>query len=368
MNRPTGTTGSIRDIVKTRAEADQLALPPLIIVEGLEPFVPEAGPVQVERLGTGHSNETFKVTRGGKSWALRRAPRPPTPPTAHDMVREFKILSALVDLDVRAPRPVILCSDPEPIGAAFYLMELVPGPVIRDQMPAEFDTPQGRRAAIDELVEGLVEIHAAPWRGTDLEDIGFPSGYLERQVRRWKKQWIHNQTREIDAIDVVGEWLAENLPRTEETTLVHGDYKLDNAIYRPGMPVRLAVIVDWEMSTLGDPLADLGLLCATYVEMGEKPDPVLGFSPATAAPGAPTRAEIVAQYRMRTGRNVQHLHWYEALALWKIAILLEGSYKRFIRRTTNDQFFARLEDGVPRVAATARDRISSGEERSELAG
>jgi aminoglycoside phosphotransferase (APT) family kinase protein len=353
------TDAAIVDVVKTHREAERLRLPPLVILEGLESFVPGEGPLEVERLGQGHSNETFKVGRGGENWALRRPPRPPTPPTAHDVVREYRILSALADLEVRAPRPFALCSDPKLIGAPFYLMEFVPGPIIRDRMPPGFNNPQARRLVVEELVDTLGEIHAASWRGTALEEIGYPSGYLERQVRRWKKQWELNQTREVNAIEQVGDWLGERLPQTDETTLVHGDFKLDNAIYEPTLPVRLAVIVDWEMSTLGDPLADLGLLCATYLQLGEEPDPVLGFSPATAADGAPTRKEIVVRYQSRTGRDVSHLSWYEVLALWKIAILLEGSYKRFVEGTTNDQFFALLEDGVPRVAAMARKRIAA---------
>lgn len=348
------------DAVPTYEAARGLDLPPLIVIEGLESVVPGGGPIEVERLGTGHSNETFRVSREGRSWALRRPPRPPTPPTAHDVVREFRILSALDGLQVRAPRPVRLCEDPGLIGAPFYLMELVPGPVIRDRMPKAFDDPRGRRAAIEEFVDALIEIHAAPWRQTALAEIGYADGYLERQVRRWKKQWAHNQTREISLIDEIGSWLDESLPESAETTLVHGDYKLDNAIYHPQLPVRLAVIVDWEMSTLGDPLADLGLLVATYLEHGEEPDPVWGFSPATAAPGAPTRAEIVRRYEERTGRDIRHLLWYEVLALWKIAILLEGSYKRFIRGTTADPFFALLGDGVPRMAQATARLIESG--------
>jgi aminoglycoside phosphotransferase (APT) family kinase protein len=355
------TAGSpIVDVVQTPEEARRLELPPLVIVQGLEEFVPGSGAVQVERLGTGHSNETFRVSRDGNSWALRRPPRPPTPPRAHDVVREFKVLSALEELDVRAPRPVRLCSDPEPIGAPFYLMELVPGPVIRDRMPPEFDDAAGRRGAVEELVDALVEIHAAPWQDTALAEIGYPEGYLERQVRRWRKQWAHNQTREIPVIDEIGVWLETNRPASAETTLVHGDYKLDNAIYHPRVPVRLAAVVDWEMSTLGDPLADLGLLVGTYLEEGEEPDPVLGFSPATAAPGAPTRAEIIRRYQERSGRNVEHLRWYEVLALWKIAILLEGSYKRFVRGTTADPFFALLADGIPRMARATAQLIESG--------
>jgi aminoglycoside phosphotransferase (APT) family kinase protein len=341
------------DVVATHAEAQGLELQPLIVLEGLEPFLPGDGPIEVKRLGTGHSNETFLVARDGERWVLRRPPRPPYAPTAHDVVREYRILAALAPLDVRAPRPHAVCEDPGPIGAPFYLMEFVVGDVVRDRFPPALDVPAERRRALEEFVDALVEIHAAPWQGTDLERIGRPDGYLERQLRRWKGQWEHNKTREVPAIDAMGAWLAGNIPAAYETTLVHGDYKLDNAIFAPDLPARLAVIVDWEMSTLGAPLADLGLLCATYLESGEEPDEVLGFSPATALEGALTREEIVARYAERSGRDADDLSWYEGLAVWKIAILLEGSYQRYLAGSTADPFFALLTEGVPRLAARA---------------
>lgn len=351
------------DVVATAAEAAALDVPPLIVLEGLAPYVPGSGPIEVRRLGSGHSNETFEVVRDGVGYALRRPPRGPVAPTAHDVLREHAILDALSAAGLRVPRPVAACDRLEPIGAPFYLMELVDGTVIRDAMPPELDDPDGRRQVLEELVDALVEIHAMPWRGTALEQLGRPDGYLERQLRRWKSQWEFNRTREVPAIGETAAWLEANRPETEETTLVHGDYKLDNAIYRPGTPARLGVVVDWEMATLGDPLADLGLLVATHLEEGEEPDPVLGFSTAIAAPGALTRAEIVARYAERSGRDVRHLQWYECLALWKITILLEGSYKRFLAGTTHDPFFALLADGIPRLAERALTLTRSGSTR-----
>jgi aminoglycoside phosphotransferase (APT) family kinase protein len=356
-------TADSTDVVATRAEAEALALEPLVILDGLDPYLPGDGPIDVARLGTGHSNETFRVARDGRSWVLRRPPRPPYAPTAHDVVREYRILAALAGQSVRSPQPYAVCEDPAAIGAPFYLMELVDGDVVRDRFPDAIDVPAERRRALEEFVDALVEIHAVPWQGTALEQIGRPSGYLERQVRRWKSQWEHNQTREVRDIDRMGDWLAQHIPTSYETTLVHGDYKLDNAIYRPQAPAELAVIVDWEMSTLGAPLADLGLLCATYLERGEQPDEVLGFSPATATEGALTRDEIVARYAERSGRPVDDLRWYEGLAVWKIAILLEGSFKRYLAGSTADPFFALLADGVPRLAARAVQYTNHKESR-----
>jgi aminoglycoside phosphotransferase (APT) family kinase protein len=350
----------VADVVDTWAQAERAELPPLIVLEGLEPYVPGGGPINVERLGTGHSNETFKVTRDGASMVLRRPPRPPMPPTAHDVVRESNILTALADHDVRAPVPLLVHAESDAIGAPFYLMELVPGVVIRESMPASFDDPRGRREAVSEFVTALVEVHSVPWHGSALERIGRPSGYLERQLRRWKSQWEHNQTREVEAVVAAGEWLSANRPSAEETTVVHGDAKLDNAIYSEARPLRLEALVDWEMATLGDPLADLGLLCGTYVEPGETPDPVFGFSPATTAPGSPLREEISRWYAERSGRDVAHLTWYEVLALWKITILLEGSYKRYLAGTTHDPFFPLLEQGIPRMASIVLERTRAG--------
>jgi aminoglycoside phosphotransferase (APT) family kinase protein len=341
------------DIAATYEEASALEVAPLLVLEALDGWVPGAGRIEASRLGTGHSNETFGLRRNGRSFVLRRPPRPPYAPTAHDVAREHAILSALTDLRLRVPRPLGLCADDAVIGAPFYLMELVEGDVVRETFPAAIDAPRQRRRAIEEFVDALVEIHGAQWRGTAFERLGRPSGYLERQLRRWSSQWDHNRTREIADIDRMGAWLTRHLPADHETTIVHGDYKLDNAIFRPGKPASLAVIVDWEMATLGAPLADLGLLCATYVESGDEPDDVLDFSPATALPGCLTRDELVARYGAQSGRDVEALGWFEGFALWKIAILLEGSFKRFLAGTTADPFFALLDEGVPRVAARA---------------
>jgi aminoglycoside phosphotransferase (APT) family kinase protein len=354
------TRGHAPDVVGTWGEAGNGDLPPLIVVEGLEPYVPGSGPISVERLGAGHSNETFRITRDGHHMVLRRPPRPPIPPTAHDVLRESRIMLALAERGARVPRPLVVHPDDDAIGAPFYLMEMVPGAVIRDRMPTALDDEEGRRAAVFEFVDALIEVHAVKWKGTKLEEIGRPGGYLARQLRRWNEQWLHNQTRPVPEIEAIGRWLADNAPAFEETTVVHGDAKLDNAIFREARPVHLEALVDWELATLGDPLADLGLLCGTYVEPGEEADPVFGFSPATALPGAPRREEIVARYSERTGRDITNVAWYEVLALWKIMILLEGSYKRYQAGTTHDPFFSRVEAGIPRMAAIVSRRTRDG--------
>lgn len=348
------------DVVDTWRQAEGASMPPLIVIEGLEPIIPGSGPIAVEKLGSGHSNETFRITREGQQMVLRRPPRPPLPPGAHDIVREASVLGALVEEKVRAPKPLLVHADSGAIGAPFYLMELVPGLVIRDRMPAELDDPAGRRGVVSEFVDALVEVHAVPWRGSRFEQIGRSGGYLDRQLQRWSRQWEHNRTRPVPEIDEIRDWLVAERPRNEETTIVHGDAKLDNAIYDHGKPASLAVLVDWEMATLGDPLADLGLLCGTYVEPDEDPDPVFGFSPVTNAKGSPRREEIATWYAERSGRPVDALAWYEILAVWKIMVLLEGSYRRHLAGTTADPLFALLGEGIPRMAAKTWARIEAG--------
>jgi aminoglycoside phosphotransferase (APT) family kinase protein len=343
----------VTDVVDTFAEAERSTVPPLVVLEGLSPFVPGEGPIRVTRLGDGHSNETFRVDRDGSSWVLRRPPRPPFPPTAHDVLREHAIVDVLCQLGVPVPTPLCACADPGPIGAPFFLMEMLDGVTIREAPPDALDDSAGRRAIGEILVDALADLHAVEWRGTPLEQISRPDGYLDRQVRRWTSQWGHNRTRPVPAIDELGERLRRRVPTTPEATLVHGDYKLDNLLFARTAPARLLALVDWELATLGDPLADLGFLLATYVAPGENPDPVLGFSPATAGAGSLDREEIVARYAVRSGRRVDGLRWYECLALWKLVILLEGSYKRHRAGATSDPFFVLLGDGIPRLAERA---------------
>ncbi|HEX4107154.1 MAG TPA: phosphotransferase family protein [Solirubrobacteraceae bacterium] len=342
-----------RDIAETHADAERAEIPPLIVVEGLEPHVPGEGPIAITHLGKGHSNETFLLERDGQRCVLRRPPRPPWPPSAHDVLREYAFIEGLHPFGLPVPAPIAACADPEPIGAPFYLMQCVEGVVVRDTFPPELDEPETRGQAVIALAEGLADLHAVRWQGSPLEQLGRPSGYLERQLRRWSGQWEHNATREVPQIAQIGEWLAANRPESHDTTVVHGDFKLDNVILHSEPPARLAAIVDWEMATLGDPLADLGFTCAVYAQPGEEVEPMLHFSAASTAPGCPTRGEIVQAYGARSGRDVGDLHWYECLAIWKIAIIVEGNFKRYLLGGTNDPFHEQVKEGVPRLAERA---------------
>ena len=333
--------------------------PPLVDPQALEAFLSEAvpgdGPFRVERHQAGHSNETFFVTRGDARWVLRRPPNGAFLPSAHDVKREHTVISGLAGTSVRVPSALLMCDDESVIGVPFYLMERVDGVVIRDELPEWLDESQ-RGTVGSELVDALVELHAVDAAACGLDGFGKPTGYLERQLRRWKGQMELTLpfTRPLPDLESVGEWLAANRPEHSETTLVHGDYKLDNVVFADGPPPRLVAILDWEMSTLGDPLADLGWMVSFWREPGEDDDDIFSrTSRVTALPGFQSRADLVERYAAKTGRDVSRLGWYTVLAVWKLAILLEGSYARHLAGMTDDPFFAEMEHGVPALARRA---------------
>jgi aminoglycoside phosphotransferase (APT) family kinase protein len=308
----------------------------------------------------GHSNETFVISDAARSFILRRPPRGAFLPTAHDVVREYRVLSALVNSAVRAPRPLLLCEDPSVIGAPFYLMERVEGAVIRDRLPAGFEAdPAARRGLGEELVDALVELHEVDWRSAGLEDFGKPAGYLERQVRRWKGQLALTEplTRTIPELHAAGSWLQAHLPRPGPPTIVHGDYKLDNVVFDPAPPARLRVILDWEMSTIGDPLADVGWMLSFWLQPGDRAEPLMDAQTVTGLPGFPSRDEMLERYGKRSGRDVSDMTFYFVPAVWKLAILLEGSFARHLAGVTDDPFFAYLEQSVPALARRAASLI-----------
>jgi len=345
-------------IVDTHAQAAQLELAPLLIREPLAAFLdarglaPGDGPLEAEPVGEGHSNVTYVIHRGGEQVVLRRPPRPPLPPSAHDVLREARLLRAVEGQPVRTPRVLATCEDESLIGAPFYVMEKVEGDVITTAVPERFDAPAQRALIADELIDALVEVHAVDWRACGLEGYGRPTGYLERQLRRFGGLWEHNKTREIETLDRVTRWLAEHQPESGPATIVHGDYRLGNVMFAPGAPARLVAIFDWELATIGDPLADVGYLTATYAQPGD-PDTNFTRFAVTTQGGFPTRAELIASYEERSGLSVSNVPWYATLALWKAAIFLQGSYKRLLAGTTDDPFFKALDAGVPALAEHA---------------
>jgi aminoglycoside phosphotransferase (APT) family kinase protein len=351
------------DIVASREEAAGNEREPLVIVEPLTAFLDEhgigSGTPEFEPIGEGHSNVTFAVTRGDAAFVLRRPPRGPLPPSAHDVTREARVLAAL-EGHARVPKVLAHCDDDSVIGAPFFVMEKVEGHVVTSEVPAALDSTEDRRRMGEELVDALVEVHAVDWQAVGLEGYGKPTGYTERQVRRFTGLWEHNRTREIPQVEKVGGWLASNLPDSPSATIVHGDYRLGNVMLAPEAPARVNAIFDWEMSTIGDPLADLGYLCTLWVS---RDDPSLGMfelSGVTRQEGFPLREELIARYEERSGRSLTDIRWYQTLALWKSIVFMEGNYKRAISGATDDPFLKTFGDGVVMLAERAEEVAFGG--------
>jgi aminoglycoside phosphotransferase (APT) family kinase protein len=353
------------DIVETAADAEANSRPPLLVLGPLRAFLDEhglgEGELVVSPIGEGHSNVTYLVQRGDERMVLRRPPRPPLPPSAHDVLREARLLRALRATPARVPEVLAVCADETVIGAPFYMMEYVEGEVIVASIPTVLDTPSERAHIADELIASLVEIHGVDWREVGLEGFGKPTGYLERQLRRFGGLWELNKTREIPAVERVGKWLAENMPSSGPATIVHGDYRLGNTIYAADAPARLAAVLDWEMATIGDPLADIGYLCMMWTEAG---DPVEGLrahlANVTRAEGFPTREGLIERYEERSGRSVGDVRWYIALAVWKSVVFMEGNYKRAIAGSTDDPYLHQFADGVLELADRAEEVAFGG--------
>ncbi|MGH2785425.1 MAG: phosphotransferase family protein [Actinomycetota bacterium] len=347
------------------AAAEQL--PPLVDPVALERFLREAipgeGALTVERHQAGHSNETFFIRRGDDEWVLRRPPRPPYLPTAHDVKREYTVLKALEGTGVRAPATALLCEDDAIIGAPFYLMEKIDGVVIRDRLPEAIDTPEDRWRIGEELIDAAAELHAVDFRDAGLDGWGKPTGYVERQLVRWRKQLdgATKFTRPLPDYEKIAVWLEEHQPPEQPPSIVQGDYKLDNTMFSSGPPARLVAILDWEMATIGDPLADVGWMLSFWREPNDPPDPLHGaLNDVFGKPGWATRAELVDRYEAKSGRSMTDIRFYTALAIWKLGILLEGSYARHLRGTTDDPFFALLAEGVLAIGARALEVIRRG--------
>jgi aminoglycoside phosphotransferase (APT) family kinase protein len=348
------------DVVDTADDAAGLELPPLVVREPLEAFLDAhgigAGPVEAERIGEGHSNITFLVRRGDTRVVLRRPPRPPLPPSAHDVLREARLLRALEETPVRVPRVIAVGDDESVLGMPFYVMEEVQGSVLASAIPPALDTPAERRRTAEELVDALVEVHSVDWQACGLEGYGKPTGYLERQLRRFTGLWEHNKTRELDVVEELGEWLRANMPESPESTIVHGDYRLGNVMMGDQAPAELVAIFDWELSTIGDPLADVGYMTVTWVEPDDPDDTMFASVGAlTRREGFPAREDLIARYEERSGRSMSALNWYQALALWKAAVFMEGNYKRFQSGSSDDQYLALFDRGVPMLAEKARE-------------
>lgn len=295
-------------------------------------------PLTITLISGGRSNITYKVVGGGKAWVLRRPPLGHVLPTAHDMVREYRVISALGQTDVPVPVTVALCEDTSVNGAPFYVMDFMDG-YIGDQIPEDLiPSPESRRAVGLGMIRTLAKLHAVDYTAIGLGEFGRPDGYLERQVRRWSEQWERSMTRPLPEIDEVIRRLKAALPESPAPTIVHGDYRLGNMMMSKQDPGQVIALLDWEMSTLGDPLTDVGYTLLYWVEPGDPPESVSGTN-FTTAPGFLTRQELIDEYAKASGRSIAHVDYYTALAAYKLAVIVEGIHARFLMGQTVGEGF-----------------------------
>jgi aminoglycoside phosphotransferase (APT) family kinase protein len=303
----------------------------------------------------GRSNLTYILDFDGGRVVLRRPPLGHVLPTAHDMSREYRVLSALSGTQVPVPRPMAICQDGDVVGAPFYVMQYVDGLVLRTPEDGEQLT-EDQGAELSELLASmLATIHGIDAGEVGLSTFGRPDGYLERQLSRWQRQWKLSNTRDMPGFDSLVTRLADGLPANAEGTLVHGDFRLDNTLVRLGAPASIAAVVDWEMSTLGDPLADLGLTLSYWVDQGDDVgwlDVNIG-STITARPGFYSRDRFAARYAELTGRDLSGIGYYIAFGYFKLAVVLEGIHARFLLHQTVGEGFEREGPAVPVVIERA---------------
>ncbi len=308
----------------------------------------DSRPIEVEAMVGGGSCEIFAVQRGSERWVLRRAPSHASSATAHDVLREFRILDAIKDEAVAIARPVLACDDPGVFGAPFYVMARIDGVPVRSGIPQAWTaTPELQPQALDQLVDALVAIHAVDWERCGLGELAHRGPYLERQTGRWLSQLESYGGRPLPAATRVGEWLADTRPDDQPAALAHGDYKLDNVLFAESAPPDLLAVVDWEMAAIGDPLIDLAW--ALIFHPGPEGTMPLGVAadPAFDRTRMPTRASLIARYAERSGRDVSAIDWYHVFARWKLAIVLEGSYAKFLRGESKKavhEYFGRQAD------------------------
>jgi aminoglycoside phosphotransferase (APT) family kinase protein len=310
----------------------------------------EPAEITVAPISGGGSCEMFLVERLGRPWVVRRAPHSAVSSTAHQVTREARIMKALGDKGFATPTVLAYTDDPNILGAPFFVMSYVEGHVVRrDGLPEIFvNDPRSHGAIGEQLIDTLVQLHDVDWQGTDLAQLSRPDGFLDRQVDRWLSQLNSYRERDLAGVDAIASWLRTNLPIRGDLTVMHGDYKIDNLIWAPSTPPRVACVVDFEMTTVGDPLIDLAWALLFWPEAGN--------AMALASPDTPngidrghcqSPAQLVVRYAGATGRDMTHFHWYQVFSAWKLAIVLEASYAKHLRgqsRNPLHQFFGSLVD------------------------
>lgn len=317
--------------------------------------------IVMQQFPSGHSNLTYFVKAGEREYVLRRPPFGSKVKSAHDMGREYRVLSKLHPVYPLAPEPIVYCEDEAVIGAKFYVMRRLKGAIIRRQIPAELGLVPERLRKLDlALVDNLARIHAVDYAAAGLADLGKPDGYIERQVTGWIKRYRDSQTDDVPMFDRISTWIAENMPKESTAALIHNDYKLDNVVLDAEDPTRIIGVLDWEMATLGDPLMDLGTAISYWVEDGDADEvKMMRFAPTTE-PGSITRREFLARYEAAAGREVKNPLFYFVFGCLKNAVIIQQIYYRYKQGLTKDERFAMFIAGVHIACNHAARRLDVG--------
>jgi aminoglycoside phosphotransferase (APT) family kinase protein len=312
------------------------------------------GPIDFAVIAGGRSNLTYLATGAdGARWVLRRPPLGNVLATAHDMAREHRIISAISSTSVPTPRPLALCEDPSVTGAVFYVMSHVPGVVLDAQARAETMTIEARRDAAAHLIDVLADLHALDVDEIGLGDLARREGYIERQLKRWSRQWEQSKTRELPAIDEVLRRLSAEIPTQQGVAVAHGDYRFGNCLVDP-VAGRVVAVLDWELCTLGDPLADVGYLGVYWTDPGDEPRLQ---TDASGLEGFGTYAGLLERYASRTGRDLSGIGYYVAFSSWRLAVISEGVYARYLHGAMGDavdpQILSSFAEGTETLAESA---------------
>ena len=320
------------------------------------------GPLEVQQFPSGFSNLSYLLRLGSRELVLRRPPFGNQVKTAHDMGREYRVLSRLWEVYELAPRPYLYCPDPDVIGDEFYVMERRRGVVLRGpKAPAELRSdPSLTHLLRESFIDNLARLHKLDYRSAGLGDIGKPDGYVERQITGWCRRYRDAKTDDVSEIEKTAAWLEEHMPGESGAALIHNDYKYDNLMVDPEDLARICAVFDWEMSTLGDPLMDLGSSLAYWIESTDsKTLQDYAFGP-TMLPGTLTRAQLVARYTEKTGTEIPEILFYYCYGLFKLAVIVQQIYARYVRGHTSDERFAQLNNKVEALGREAMRAISTG--------
>jgi aminoglycoside phosphotransferase (APT) family kinase protein len=311
--------------------------------------------IEIEQFPGGHSNLTYWLSIGGEEHVLRRAPLGPVAPKAHDMVREAKVLQAVHPHFPPAPKVYLICEDPSIIGAPFFLMQRRRGIVLRDRIPPEVSAHENYAARISRaFIDCMVQLHAIDVEKHGLTSLGKPDGFVERQVKGWSERWDRAHTEDNPVVDQLKAYFAKTIPPSGAPTLVHNDFKLDNVMLDLDTPDRIEAVLDWEMTTVGDPLSDVGL---TLCYWSSSLIPGTSLQAVTTGPGWFSRDEFVALYAEKTGRDVSPLPWFEAFGVFKLAVILQQIYYRFWRGQTSDERFRHFDQRVKALTERAAEMV-----------